>query len=197
MPEAEVSVRLAFWLIQNQMAAGDVDVAIDGAQVKVGDTVHFDLSGFLQSADWRKRGTDNSKWQDIYQHADYSSKIRIHSSPGKGDVVVPLRTGHTLRVECKKGPTTRSKSSAEYPLIREALGQLLTVQEIGDNDILAVAVPFSPKFDELATRWREATLIRKFGIKILRGRYEITVTFFTISLRPLMPERYFCVTVIV
>jgi hypothetical protein len=31
----------------------------------------------------------------------------------------------------------------------------------------------------------------------LRGRYEITVTFFTISLRPLMPERYFCVTVIV
>jgi len=90
MPEAEVSVRLAFWLIQNQMAAGDVDVAIDGAQVKVGDTVHFDLSGFLQSAGWRKRGTDNSKWQDIYQHADYSSKIRIHSSPGKGDVVVPI-----------------------------------------------------------------------------------------------------------
>ena len=30
-----------------------------------------------------------------------------------------------------------------------------------------------------------------------RGRYEITVTFFTISLLPLMPERYFCVTVIV
>lgn len=167
MPEAEVSVRLAFWLIQNQMAAGDIDVAIDGAQVKVSDTIHFDLSGFLQRSGWRKSNIDNNKWQDIYQHADHPSKIRIHSSPGKGDVVAPLRSGHTLRVECKKGPTVRSKSSAEYPLIREALGQLLTIREIGDNDILAVAVPFSPKFEELATRWREAPLIRKFGIKIL------------------------------
>jgi len=42
----------------------------------------------------------------------------------------------------------------------------------------------------------------RFGVfpplySVVRGRYEITVKFFTISLRPLMPERYFCVTVIV
>jgi hypothetical protein len=40
-------------------------------------------------------------------------------------------------------------------------------------------------------------LISEDPLHLFRGRYEITVTFFTISLRPLMPERYFCVTVIV
>jgi hypothetical protein len=43
----------------------------------------------------------------------------------------------------------------------------LTVNEVGENDILAVAVPHSEKFARLATRWREAPLVKKFGIRIL------------------------------
>jgi hypothetical protein len=80
---------------------------------------------------------------------------------------VILALGYTLRVESKKGPLKKSKSSIEYRLIREALGQLLTVEEIGDKDILAVAVPCSDKFTALARRWREAPLIRRFEIRIL------------------------------
>jgi len=81
--------------------------------------------------------------------------------------VAKLRSGRTLRVECKKGSLERTKSSAEYPLLREAIGQLLTIEQVNDDDMLAVAVPESPKFQELATRWREAPLIKKLGIKIL------------------------------
>jgi len=76
-------------------------------------------------------------------------------------------SGHTLRVECKKGPLVRSKSSQEYPLLREALGQLLTIAEVTERDLLAVAVPHSAKFQELAQRWRQAPLIKRFGIHVL------------------------------
>ena len=166
MPEAEVSLRLAFWLLEKGYADDCVEVAIDGAQLRVGDIIHFDLPGFLNECGWQKSGASIA-WQCEYAHTAKRGTIWIHSIPGRGDVVARLRSGHTLRVECKKGPLTRSQSSQEYPLIREALGQLLTVREIGENDILAVAVPHSKKFEELAARWRNAPLIERFGICIL------------------------------
>jgi hypothetical protein len=166
MPEAEVSLRLAFWLLHRNVAKGLIEVAIDGAQVQVLDTVHFDLAGFMGRCGWVKRGA-GSAWQCEWFNSAKSSTIRIHSSPGRGDVVARLSSGHTLRAECKKGPLERSKSSQEYPLLREALGQLLTVGEVADSDLLAVAVPHSPKFQELAERWRRAPLIARFGIHIL------------------------------
>ncbi len=76
-------------------------------------------------------------------------------------------SGNTLRVESKKGTLFRSKSSQEYPLMREAMGQLMTISEVGESDILAIAVPRSIKFTELASRWRSAPLIKRIGIKII------------------------------
>ena len=167
MPEAEVSLRLAFYLIKKGLAASDVDVAIDGAQVKTSRTIHFAIAEFLRGNGWRKKKGAEDIWQGVYFHNSHKHKIRIHSMPGKGDVVTKLETGRTLRAECKKGPLVRSKSSQEYPLLREALGQLLTIESIDDDDLLAVAVPKSHKFDELAKRWRKAPLISRFGICLL------------------------------
>ncbi|MGE0761464.1 MAG: hypothetical protein AB7O38_30905 [Pirellulaceae bacterium] len=166
MPEAEVSLRLAFHLIEQGLTASDVHVAIDGAQVKTTDTIHFGISEFLRALKWIKSATDDL-WQGTYTHATHIPKVIIHSSPGCGDVVATLIDGRTLRVECKKGPLVRSKSSQEYPLLREALGQLLTMESVGELDLLAVAVPSSPKFQELASRWRQAPLVSRFGIRIL------------------------------
>lgn len=111
--------------------------------------------------------SDENGWQGKYTHRQWQPQIQVHSYPGQGDVVATLCSSYTLRVESKKGPLLKSKSSLEYPLIREALGQLLTVEEVGDKDILAVAVPYSDKFAALARRWREAPLIQRFGIRIL------------------------------
>ena len=96
--------------------------------------------------------------------------------PDQRYVVAEVKSGHMLRVECKKGTLRRSKSSAEYPLLREALGQLVTIDSVGENDILAVAVPKSEKFESLARRWREAPLIKKFGIQILTVARDGSVT---------------------
>ena len=81
-------------------------------------------------------------------------------------MVAQLPSGRLLRAECKKSRLSQSPSSAEYPLIREALGQLLTIDEVSENDVLGVAVPSSPRFERLAERWRAAPLIARFGICI-------------------------------
>ena len=125
--------------------------------------MHFAIADFLCECEWLKSVSDGV-WQGSYAHVKHRSKLVIHSIPGRGDVVAELINGRTLRAECKKGPLQRSKSSSEYPLLREALGQLLTIESVGEGDLLAVAVPSSPKFENLVRRWREAPLIKRFGL---------------------------------
>ncbi|OIR24973.1 hypothetical protein [Bathymodiolus thermophilus thioautotrophic gill symbiont] len=166
MPEAEVTLRLAIALIEQGHAISTVTSAIDGAQVKTGTTVHFPIVEFLNELGWSGNGKSES-WQCIYNHNNYKQAISIHSSPGEGDLVAQLKNGVTLRVESKKGPLVKNKSSKEYPLIREAIGQLMTIKTINKNDVLAVAVPHSDKFNSLATQWRERPLIKSTGINII------------------------------
>jgi hypothetical protein len=166
MSETEVSLRVALHLLDRDLVPSDVDVAIDGAQVKIDDTITFDIGDFVAQNACTPAG-DLRSWQGLYCRAGASFRVRIHSNPGRGDVVAQLRTGHTLGVESKKGPLARSSSSVEYRLLREAIGQLMTVEEAGDRDILAVAVPRSAKFTELTTRWRSAPLVQRLGIRLL------------------------------
>ncbi len=63
--------------------------------------------------------------------------------------------------------TDASKSSAEYKLLREALGQLLTLEVVPANGVLAVAVPHGGRFVKLAERWRRSPLVARLGILIV------------------------------
>jgi hypothetical protein len=165
MPEAEVSLRLAIYLISSGRTEGTVSVAIDGAQVRLGEKVHFSVRDFLREHGWDCDSTD--RWQATYHNNALSGVIDVHSRPGIGDVCTMLLDGSHFVAEAKKGPILRSKSSAEYPLLREALGQLLTIETLPKNPTLAVAVPHSQKFAQLATRWRSAPLVQLAGIRIL------------------------------
>lgn len=165
MPEAEVSLRTAFALLATGNVASDISVAIDGAQVQTGAAVHFAISEFLAINGWscaqRAQG-----WRGRYTHPAHVHGVSVHSLSGRGDVVATLQDGRTVRAESKKGPLVDSKSSAEYPLLREALGQLMTIGEHASSDLLAVVVPESRKFRDLANKWRKAPLIAKLGIQI-------------------------------
>lgn len=166
MPEAEVTLRLAIALIERGHVTGDVVTAIDGAQVKTGNTVHFPIVEFLNSSGWFGSAAE-SRWQCSYRNRDYQNAIVVHSSSGEGDLVAELKIGKKLRVESKKGPLIRNKSSKEYPLIREAIGQLVTVEFASPDDVLAVAVPHSEKFSGLAKQWQKRPLMIKTGIHIV------------------------------
>lgn len=166
MAEAEVSLRLAAHLALTGRAAHPISVAIDGAQVKVGETSHFDVRAFLSTLGWSSFEPSH-RWQGTYANSQGNQTIAVHSRPGLGDVCTVLENGRPFVAEAKKGSLTKSRSSAEYPLIREALGQLLTMKEVPDGAVLAVAVPAGERFIKLAELWRQAPLVKRAGILIL------------------------------
>jgi hypothetical protein len=168
MPEAEVTLRLALYLMGKGLSRGPIQLAIDGAHVKTDDQVHFEIAGFLDASTCKLIQCSTPKtWRGRYVHEPTGQEILIDSRTQRADLVADLRTGQRLRVECKKGPLRTSRGSKELPLLRGALGQILTVTAVAEGDLLAVAVPHSEKFADLAARWRTAPLVRQAGIRIL------------------------------
>ena len=165
MTEPEVSLRLAIYYIKNHLTEQDVKVSIDGAQIKTGKALHFDIKGFLSENHCKKTDGDFDRWQGQYCITGQKAKIIIESIPGYGDVQILLQNGKTLFVESKK--SKHGKSSQEYPLMREAIGQLMTSSFMNEQTIPAVAVPYTKKSFELAKRWSKLELIQKTGIRFI------------------------------
>lgn len=175
MTEAEVILQLALYYIKNNLTQENVTVSIDGAHVKTNNKIHFDIFGFLQSVGLRKiNDREPQRWQGEYTLDGYDSRIIITSKSGKGDVRVTLTNGEVVFAECKKGKTNRS--GREYPLMREAIGQLMTSQALSKNCIPLVAVPNTNKARALAERWSKFDQIKQLGIRfaLLDENGEIT-----------------------
>lgn len=163
MTEAEVSLRMALYYIQNDLTCENVKVALDGAHIKTGDIVHFEIEKFMKNVQCEKIIGENTKWQGIYSVNGYEQKIELSSTPGIGDVVVRLKDGKRIYIESKKGKS--NKSSQEYSLMREAIGQLMTGVPLTEDMIPMVAVPYTAKSYELANRWIQLSQIKRIGIQ--------------------------------
>ena len=148
------------------IAQAQPDVVLMDLRMKIGQTQHFDVPKFLRSLGWRPEQA-SPRWQGKYRSPSATQCIIIHSQSGQGDVTATLASGEPLVVEAKKGTIANCKSSSEYPLLREALGQLLTLEAVPENAVLAVAVPHGERFIKLAARWREAPLVKRSGIRLL------------------------------
>ena len=167
LPEAEVSLRIALYYIKNKLTDSNVSVSIDGAHVKTGNQIHFNIQQFMREIGATQIVGEAGKWQGTYSLPDTEIKLLLHSKPGNGDVIIHLINGKTLLIESKKGGFNSSKGNPEYPLMREAIGQLVTGGPLIDKVILAVAVPYSEKSYDLATRWSKYPQIQMLGIKFL------------------------------
>jgi len=165
MAEAEVSLRLAFYLLDLPGSDGVARVAIDGAQVKVGKRRVFPIVDFFRDTGWVQEEQIGSRgWQGRY--VKDGQTLIIHSRPGVGDVVVGVGKKR-IRAECKGGPLVKKPGSREYRKLREALGQAITVDQVHPNDVLMVAIPRTAAFSRLARRWRRAPLVAGAGIQIV------------------------------
>lgn len=163
MGEAEVILRLAIYYIKNNLTKEPVRVSIDGAHVKTGSKVHFDIFEFCNRNGLLKMDANLNRWQGEYELQGYESHIIISSEPGIGDVNIDLLDGSKIYAECKKGKN--GKRSQEYPLMREAIGQLMTGCGFGAKTVPMVVVPDTEKARELADRWSKLTQIKTTGIK--------------------------------
>ena len=162
MSEAEVSVRLAFHLLSYPASKNECVVAIDGAQVQVQGEEVFPLFDFITSHGWRMAAqSGKNAWQGRYENNGQSLVVVAQS--GRGDVVANIGS-RRVRAESKKGPLIRKKGSPEYPLVREAIGQLMTIEEVETNDVLVVAIPQSEAFRNLVSRWRNRPLVEATDI---------------------------------
>lgn len=166
MQEAEVSLRIALYYIKEGYTQNDVRVSLDGAHIKTGNTVHFDIFTFLSNQECKKLDGSVDSWQGTYEVAGYAPRIIISSTPGIGDVNIHTTTGEHLYIESKKGKEG-NRSSSEYPLMREAIGQLMTGCQMTENMIPIVAVPYTDKSYELATKWSQLKQIQCVGIKFI------------------------------
>ena len=163
MTEPEVSLRFAIHFIINHLTDEDVTVSIDGAHIRTKNIIHFDITEFMHNAGLVKSDVYSERWQGKYSLPGYSAKINVVSTPGIGDVVVKLKSGRTVLAECKKGKA--NQSGPEYPLMREAIGQLMTSAAIDDGVQPMVVVPYSEKSFKLATRWSEFSQIKQAHIQ--------------------------------
>lgn len=173
MPEAEVALRLAFHLLDRFDSHGSAEVAIDGAMVRIGQNEIFPIEAFMTHEGWEQtEQTGRNAWQGSYEKG--GSRLTIHARSGVGDVVA-LVGSERIRAECKGGPLVVKAGSPEYPRLRQALGQLLTVERVEAGDVMVAAVPRTDRFLRLARNWQPRPLLARSGIRIvLVGRNGIT-----------------------
>lgn len=165
MSEAEVAVRLAAFILSLPHSGAMASVAIDGASMKVGDAIVFDIGRFMAGTGWeqiKEPQFGRSARTGTYRRNDKT--IRVHSRPSEGDVVATI-DGRRIIARCRKGTLVRKPGSSEYALLTAALGQALLF-EVSAGDIVVAAVPDTPAFRRLAEVWRERPLIKKAGIRI-------------------------------
>jgi hypothetical protein len=61
--------------------------------------------------------------------------------------------------------------NGEYRILREAIGQVITVEQISDHDLMVITVPFTVGFKKLAVDWHQQPLMVRSKIQIaLVGR---------------------------
>lgn len=169
MPEAEVALRLAEFILSLPGSGAMASVAIDGASIKVGEAIVFDIGQFMAGTGWeqvKEPQVGRNAWIGTYRRGDKT--IRVHSRPGEGDVVATVG-GRRIVAECKKGPLARRPGSPDYPLLTAALGQALLF-DVSADDIVIAAVPDTPVFRRLAEAWRKRPLVRRAGIRIVPTR---------------------------
>lgn len=179
MPEAEVALRLAFWLLDRAELKSHADIAVDGAHVRIaahqqsGQGVKernvFNIESFLAANECNPKELKD-KWRGSYSRGDQS--LTIKSAPGF-DVQVRCG-GKDIKAECKGGPLQPVKGRGAAAKLTSAIGQVIVAGSNAPSEELWVAVPDSPTFENACKRIVKSPSFMNTGIKIaLVGRHEV------------------------
>lgn len=169
--EAEVSLHVACWLLEQPGNSGYAEIAVDGAMLKIGAHMaagvqreqrsFFDLQEWLTRRNWTltSETVDKSIWQ-----GDYQCDGKTLSIKSRRGVDVSVRFGsRQVHVEAKGSP----RRCYERIRMQTVIGQALTTsaQEYHVGDVVAVAVPMEG-FEQSADALRVAPLFAATGIQI-------------------------------
>jgi hypothetical protein len=171
MPEAEVTLRLAFWLLDQADQNSHADIAIDGAHVRIAahqqagrqidERSVFDIQTFLATNKWLRESRDRD-WRGSYSRNGQS--LTIKSIQGF-DVQVRC-DGKEIKAECKGGRLQRSKGLGPTAILASAIGQLIVSSSTSKSEELWAAVPDSPRFESAGTKIVRSRAFVSTGIRI-------------------------------
>ena len=176
MPEAEVALRLAFWLLDRADQKSHADIAIDGAHVRIAahpqagrwveERTVFDIRSFLAANKCHPKILKD-EWRGSYSRKGQSLSIKsVHGF----DVQVSC-DGKDIKAECKGGPLQPVKGRGVAAIFASAIGQVIVSGSNAQSGELWVAVPDSPTFGNAARRIIKSRAFTNTGIRIaLVGR---------------------------
>ncbi len=160
MPEAEVTLRLAFRLLAHEQGPEVVYTAIDGACVQIEDTCIFPIVEFLKMTGWNMmHQTGKNDWQGHYQRG--TKQLRVQPHPG-ADIQAQW-CGKLLRIESKGG--TFKDKGRHRAIVAAGVGQVLTLDDHPDNEERWVALPYSPRFEAVCQSVVHSKFVKNAGLK--------------------------------
>jgi hypothetical protein len=155
MCQTQVCLSLAFHLLQEDLVTSDVTVAISGREVTRSLRPTFDIPKFM-----RHRGgtTASVPPNGCCRYAFRARRFGIVMvrDTGQGDVLAELAPGCRLIIYAAPGPLRDTQSSREHSLLRNAIGIAVSRVHVTALDVLAVAVPRSPRMRQLVAEMRVA-----------------------------------------
>jgi hypothetical protein len=172
IPEAQVTLHLAFWLLDQATQVSHVDIAIDGAHVLImaheqaGQPVKerrvFLMKEFLALKGCRPQLLKD-EWRGTYGWKSHTLTLRST----QGFDVQGTLNGQCVKAECKGGPLTPIKGKSESAIFATAIGQVVMSDSVVSTDALWVAVPDSPSFEKVGTRIVNRKTFQLTGIRIV------------------------------
>jgi hypothetical protein len=172
MPEAEVTLYLAFWLLDQATQDSHVDIAIDGAHVRImaheqsGQHVKersvFPMKEFLSSRECRPQILKD-EWRGTYCWKGHTLSLRS----ARGFDVQGTLNGQCVKAECKGGPLTTIKGRSVSAILANVIGQVVISDSVVPTDALWIAVPDSPSFERVGARIVNSKTFQDTGIRIV------------------------------
>jgi hypothetical protein len=183
MPEAEVTLRLAFWILDRGDHQSHADIAIDGAHCRIAahrqagrwieDRTVFDIRAFLGANECHPENLKD-EWRGSYSRKGQTLTIKSVC----GFDVQARCDGKDIRAECKRGPLQPVKGRSATAILAFAIGQIIVSGSKAQSEELWVAVPDSPTFENAGGRIIKSrafadteiriALVGRNGVRLLR-----------------------------
>ncbi|HEX4684165.1 MAG TPA: hypothetical protein VH277_15720 [Gemmatimonadaceae bacterium] len=168
MSHTELTLRLAVHLVRERIVTSTVRVSVAPAELVRRRHPWFDIPGFLERYQAVPGTVDpHNPVYSQYHVPGVDHDIQLERDRGQGSIVADVGPGSRLIVHACPGPVHNSRSSREHMVLRLGVGAALTKYEATDDDIVVLAVPRSPRMQQLVHDALERPAIRSSRLSLV------------------------------
>ena len=168
MTQTEVSLRLAQYLIAEQLVSTKVTLTLAGYELTRREKPRFPIDRYLvEHLGFKAKRAIKEECRGTYIMKERAHALVINWDKLDGHLITRLTSGQRLVVFVSAGRVASSRSSAEHKQLRAVIGRALTWEHADAHDLLAVCVPRSLRYLRLASIFRETEGVTRARLGIL------------------------------